>query len=494
MLQHVKTSKAMSEDLVHPALLKRFHLLLAEAYHPVLYKSACFISSPFQWKGGQLCEHFKNKGVRELRSNYRDIMLADSIGKQHNVPHLSLMAVQQLPKQQKLSFITLYADVCRGFASASRYLAFQDLPDSKETFIVKLRKLAFNEQQIQQAIAHVESFDPWHAEGQAGHRKALATEAHTHTWASFELLNTILATTEGVLAGTSWADLAFGVIMTRTLVAAREALAAEDLIYVLPHDHIAAQFGEGITVEPDKAVLEVSYVDDAAFFILVAALYIVQAARRRAEILQAVFALHGLLLNFAPGKTEAQLEIRGKRSDRSKQQVFVHDNSQIQCTSHSGEIFQLHCCQIYKHLDSQTRVAASLTSGIKCCASAMAPNMKGLQTELLANKDIPDVQKVMVASSVLMTKCLYNAACWPQLPHGEYRMLHKAVLKSYRRMTPPNGFFYGLWMSDQDVLNYLLTPPPHLMLVVMRMCLLVRIIAQAPAQLLMLLTTRRGPG
>ena len=142
------------------------------------------------------------------------------------------------------------------------FLAFDDLPDSKETFINKLRKLSFTSQQIDAAIQQVVSFDPWLLEGQAYHTKALAKEAHTTTWASFELLSTIIETTDGTLAGTSWADLAFCVIITRTLIACREALASEDLVYQcsMKQLHLIEKvFGPSICPPATTSLQEVSF-------------------------------------------------------------------------------------------------------------------------------------------------------------------------------------------------------------------------------------------
>ncbi len=72
---------AGGEDRIRGVLSRRFPRVFACLYYPLIFKSACLLSPPLQWRGGVLQELFKNKGSSFLPGGYRDIMLGAVPGK-----------------------------------------------------------------------------------------------------------------------------------------------------------------------------------------------------------------------------------------------------------------------------------------------------------------------------------------------------------------------------------------------------------------------------
>ena len=67
-----------------PPCLRRFKLFpyhLAKIFYPLVVKTFIRIHPPLQWKGGMICDLFKNKESPALIASYRDILLMDDDGK-----------------------------------------------------------------------------------------------------------------------------------------------------------------------------------------------------------------------------------------------------------------------------------------------------------------------------------------------------------------------------------------------------------------------------
>eukprot|EP00973_Karenia_brevis_P059334 8260171-Karenia_brevis.AAC.1 len=78
---HSKPYKGLSEDVIGGELLRACPLEMARLYHPLVYKAACSLSAPLQWKGGALVELYKGRGQMTDRTSYRDVTIGSSPGK-----------------------------------------------------------------------------------------------------------------------------------------------------------------------------------------------------------------------------------------------------------------------------------------------------------------------------------------------------------------------------------------------------------------------------
>eukprot|EP00973_Karenia_brevis_P083367 11563243-Karenia_brevis.AAC.1 len=72
-----RTGKEAGEDCLVGELYKIFNWTLAWIYWPLYTKVCLQMRPPIQWRGGMLCELFKNKGTASSCSNYRDVTIAD---------------------------------------------------------------------------------------------------------------------------------------------------------------------------------------------------------------------------------------------------------------------------------------------------------------------------------------------------------------------------------------------------------------------------------
>ena len=73
--------KACGEGFLVSGVFKSFPYHRSKLVYPLVVKTAVRIQTPLQWKGGMICDLFKNTGSPALISSYRDILLMDDDGK-----------------------------------------------------------------------------------------------------------------------------------------------------------------------------------------------------------------------------------------------------------------------------------------------------------------------------------------------------------------------------------------------------------------------------
>ena len=93
--------KAIGEDRVGNEILRTNATAVAAAMIPLYLKSALWIYTPLQWRGGHLMDLYKGKGDRLACSAYRDVTIGHAAGKpmsrslrQSLAPALERMALE----------------------------------------------------------------------------------------------------------------------------------------------------------------------------------------------------------------------------------------------------------------------------------------------------------------------------------------------------------------------------------------------------------------
>ena len=141
------------------------------------------------------------------------------------------------------------------------------------------------------------------------HLRRLLSDALSNTWAATQGVQEVAATRRGSKAGEPLADLAFGASCSVSVTAwMREDLWLDFLYVVQP------PFAPTDDVLPEmEAVHDISYVDDASAYTWIPD---PQAVINNVKIIVAIhheeFLRHGLQLNYAAGKSECLVALRGE--------------------------------------------------------------------------------------------------------------------------------------------------------------------------------------
>ena len=106
--------KACGEGLLVSDIFNIFPYHLAVVFYPLVVKTFIRIHPALQWKGGVICDLFKNRGSPALIASYRDILLMDDDGK----------GVQRLVRKRWLPLANLICvdTQCGGVSTAGKLL------------------------------------------------------------------------------------------------------------------------------------------------------------------------------------------------------------------------------------------------------------------------------------------------------------------------------------------------------------------------------------
>ena len=120
-----------------------------------------------------------------------------------------------------------------------------------------------------------------------------------------------------------------------------------------------------------------------------------------------IFRKCALDINWAKGKTEAFIKLRGRNAASFYQSLRVNGSLSIEIPESNGE--RLHVVDVYKHLGfvccSDGSLVADANSKVASFSNSYAP----LATRIFVANCIPDSLKSLFQASLLETKLLFNA-------------------------------------------------------------------------------------
>jgi hypothetical protein len=210
---------------------------------------------------------------------------------------------------------------------------------------------------------------------------------HAHAWISTEGLPGVLETARGTLAGTSLADIMYGVLMRRVLGRCREALAAEGLVEVVDTPQVGSLFGLadgtcGVAVRAD----DISYVDDAVSPVFAPAQDICFKLRSVASIAHSCFRRFGLVLNYKRG--EALIQWAGKGMALARLELVGVLNSQIAFVSCGCEVV-LQVARYYKHLGTRTAASGHMGPEVSATSTTIKQVVSSMRRRIFCKRGRP---------------------------------------------------------------------------------------------------------
>ena len=494
-----KSNIAWGENNICPKIYKTLQSILANLYLPPVYKTWMRIEPPLQWKGGILCELYKNKGLSTDVNNYRDIMLGDISGKfitkhirksllsvaisfsratqfgggfnggETSFAHLYIRLIIDICKVHNSSSSVLFIDVVAAFASLMRHVVFYN-PNTDEEWAKALSNVGFAQQDIS-LIFNCILAAPWDHTADNSSSFLIAHEAYCNTWFTQDGLAGVVATQRGSNAGMPLADLIFSLAMSRILSTFYNTIKKEGLTSVVPGQN-------------NLPVIEVSFVDDVAIPVVSTACNIVQKTASTAAIAYKIFLMYGLKLNFAKGKSEAIIAFRGYRCKQLHTDLIASGNS----TPLPGCPCKLSFVQCYKHMGTQTPCSANMAAEVTTRAAYMNSDIKYITFKYFSLKNLNIKNKLTIATTYMLTRGTLQCSTWGLLTDHVFNKFHTAILNVYRAAT--NNRFNkakkaeSTYISDQDlILNFSLISPINI-LNNCRLQLLMRLFKKAPACLL----------
>ena len=461
-------------------------------------------------------ELYKHKGSPLLCDSYRDISLGHTGGKaaaavlraraqaplEHaaletqfgsglgggstDVAHLYLRALRDAADAMCECVGMLFVDVTKAFPRLCRALALP-LPVSDEQFVRRLRASGFSDQAITAVLDRARNEQAWGAPPGSPHLAAALAERHIGTWAACEYLDSVLSIDSGSITGSALGDLIFSAAMSVVLRSVRAELSKAGLLRSIPAPADALRLVRSPASAQDATTLEASFVDDAVFPVFSAAGGLLACLQKAAAIVDHEFALHGMEVNYEPGKTEIVVSLAGQGAQECKLDLAYTQSNQVTFLDHKGCQRKVAVVESYKHLGTRYMAAASMQDEIRARCGLLRGTCSSLR-RLLRDQDLSVQVRALILQAYVMTRALFQCGSWPLLRAQEFDKFHAAMMSSYREIVPHGG---EEWLSDAAVLQATQLPAPAVLLVRQRLLLFNRVLDRAPDSVLVVLAAAR---
>ncbi len=228
----------------------------------------------------------------------------------------------------------------------------------------------------------------------------------SNTWFSTECVIGIVRTTRGTMAGMSLADLIYTITFARVLFTCRESLKNEGL---------HSQFDKGPYREASR---EVAFVDDVMHPVLSDASNVVAKVVAVVQIIATTFAIYGLEVNLAFGKTNALVLFVGAFAKKYLKQLVLNAFQMLVRYSKINAI--LHFVDLYKHVGTQSSVTHDMNSEIAVRAEYIGAGMKSF-AKIFRNPHLAHKREISLSKAYLMAGGTYQSSTWPNLNITQYR-------------------------------------------------------------------------
>ena len=330
---------------------------LARHLQPIMAKAILRTREPLEWKGGQLVPLFKGKGDPQCAGSYRSIFLSNSTAKVHHtwlrrsleaawlkspqaiqlggkkgagtdLAHHLVQAVIAYARENSRALGMIFLDLRAAFYSVLRQAIFEDdLHDG-------LLCLAMERHGVMP--------EDWHD------IRRQINEDNATQGLTKQVPQSVL-TTKGARPGDPVGDILFNMLFAVILKQARQEF-VQSTGYQWIGCPETAQNLHSLPEIPERAFLDLAYVDDAVFaFMSPHPQEIIGVTQTMAAIIHDTARMRGLEVNYEGGKTETLFRVAGKGAKKVKEQLWRTMQGQLPVvTEHATQVMR--AVRSYKHL------------------------------------------------------------------------------------------------------------------------------------------------
>ena len=476
---------------------------------------------PLSWRGGRVANLFKGKGAATLTDNYRGLLISDHASKvltgalqeeitpkyqrfvgfdQHGgAPGLgtaeashAVRTFMEVAKMLGLSCAILFLDLTKAFDKAVRELVMghmQGVPRECEQEV--LRSLALPPEAVQRITQVIDE------EGtvlqQLGLDKkaaALIKSLHTGAWLQTPGRDAYIVSSTGGRQGCKLGATVFNLAYAVALARVKKTLGPLGVILVVSRNGSKGFWAGGASAQNAawtsdsqkiQAAHEITYVDDEALLLAAPSPRLLnRAIALLLECLCQTFREFGLIINFAPGKTEIMVQFRGRDAVNAKQ--VVAERGGYELPSSAGAVL-LRAVQTYKHLGSMLSddcaSQADVTRRVNAASAAYAP----IAVKVLGRSSFPCTQRLRLATALVFSRLFYNVFVWSSLSSWALTKLNVMYMRVLRRIAGAVRFNADSGMTDLQVRVMLVVPSIECYISRLRLSYLVSLVS-SPAHTL----------
>ena len=327
----------------------------------------------------------------------------------------------RLGRLRRLSTGVLFVDLRAAFHHMIREMIFKVRHEWTQTQL--LRILDPNEFHLEQLLADIDAACQQQVVDIPEGLRILLHDLHSSTWYQLNHVSDgYTQTTRGTRPGSPMADIGFNLLMARVL-----AQLQQDLL----NTPLYCQGREALNVD----IPPVAWVDDLAVPITTASPEHLEPLMGQVLLcVHAVFARHGMTLNFAKGKTEGVMMFRGAGANQCRTKLFDQPKQPSITVSSDSHVLTLRIGASYKHLGVRYAMDADLDGEVTTKIAIAKQAFEAIKKPVLLNHDVPIEARVQLYSSLILSRVLYGCANWADVSTHHLQQLEALITQHHRRM------------------------------------------------------------
>ncbi|CAE7948094.1 unnamed protein product, partial [Symbiodinium sp. KB8] len=340
------------------------------------------------------------------------------------VPALTVQASLSFAREAKRSIGVLFIDGVAAFYATSREALFrQDRAELEH----RLRSGPHAGEVVEAFLSYLPSEGALAAAGVDTAAVDFLQVAMSNTWYStFPSAPEVYQTSKGTIPGAPLADILFQYVLQAAVLTLDFLLRRSGLALSVQHG------GHSVHAQPcswlDDLTLLVQADDPAS---------LADAVSQAAILAHRCLSLIGIEVNYAPNKTEALLQWRGKGSQAAKERVLVNNAGLIDLGEISGTRLQLRCTDEYTHLGSVRASSATASADLSRRAALARTLYQPLRARLLRNVELSVKERSHLLFSTVIASFTHGLGTWTLARHGEWKQFRGEYMKFLRGAVRP---------------------------------------------------------
>eukprot|EP00438_Fugacium_kawagutii_P025384 Skav223571 [mRNA] locus=scaffold34:470903:474406:- [translate_table: standard] len=354
-------------------------------------------------------------------------------GQQTSFASLQLRAFSRVASASGLSQAILYIDARHAFHYMLRSHAF----GGSVGFPPRLREVlladGFDADRLEQLVGlHATAFD----QAAPPLLKEVVRDAHTNTWYMVRpphgTMPECFRTNRGSRPGSPLADLAFNIVMSSLLRDVQQLLT----------DHPVIQMACARLSLP---VPVVTWADDVPVpLISCSAGALLQLTHDLVPAIDRVFQDYGLRLNYAAGKTELMMMLKGAGAPQLRDELLFDSFGVLSLPTG----VQLRIVSGYQHLGIAFAQKAAIEVEVRERIKKATAAYRQLSRPLFGNRRLSICLRLQLLESLVLPVLFYASGTWTLLPPSLFKQLDGVIVKWQRRIAG-DGFWRDAQTSDE---------------------------------------------
>ena len=443
---------------------------------------------PLAWRGGRLVRLWKRKGSTLVCDHFRGLLLSDHVSKvitgllQERIKRAYL---DYIPREQfgcaegrstahavahtvwfieanrlaERSMAVLFVDLTKAFDMAVREIMMGWMPaqasGTRAQRVDHLRRLGLDDAAADDMCSYIDESGGILKEcGVDDATVRLVRSLHHCSWFKTGdgawIETEVLVSSRGGRQGCRLGAIVFNLIYAKCLKKVRAELQERGITLMLRATGDAAFWSDDTQVEmrnrrrPGGAhgdgiddceeLVEATYVDDEAIYLSANSPKALAAAvQETLAVLQQEFARFAFKINWAKGKTEMMLRLRGKNATRTYSELVAMHEGQPVIVLPDGQNI-VHVVDSYKHVGTVAAEDGSWVPEAAARSSAAMQSYGPLAMKLFGSQLVAPPVRLALASSLVLSRLLLHAGLWPELGCTARNKIAAAYMRVMRRI------------------------------------------------------------